>query len=141
MTADCTTLYCPRPGTVPGIFRTEEFRDGPEVDHHVTYCRECARSMHADGYFFPANEEDVAPTPELTEEELAIVERFETAPPVCLSCDQYEDTITRLLTLADDLDGFVAARGEPAKGSFDHALNMAQAAVASEIRAAVKGAA
>jgi hypothetical protein len=45
--------------------------------------------------------------------------------------------IRAVLALADDLDAFVAARGEPSKGSFDHALNLAQGAAAAEIRRAL----
>jgi hypothetical protein len=141
---DCTTLYCPRPGTVPGIFRMEIERDGEIRDHHVTYCRECARSMHADGLFFPDNEDDIADTPELSEEELAIVERFETAPPVCLSCDEAEDTIARVLALADSLEEpvFRAAvyRGERDQGR-QEGEDAERLRIAIRLRKAVKGAA
>jgi hypothetical protein len=128
----CTTLYCPRPGTVPGIFRMEIERDGEIRDHVVTYCRECARSMHADGLFFPDNEDDIADTPELSEEELAIVERFEAAPPVCLSCDEAEDTIARVLALADEFAAFGGVTGW---------YGLHYRSIAARIRAAVEGAA
>jgi hypothetical protein len=125
---DCTTLYCPRPGTVPGIFRMDE-----ERDHQVTYCYECARSMHADGLFHPANEDDVTP-PDFTDEqraklaEFGMLDEFDNPPPP--EAFDALAAVRRVMALADDLEQRYLPMSPAAGQAFD---------IAAEIRIAVEG--
>jgi hypothetical protein len=131
---DCTTLYCPRPGTVPGVFRMDEERgDSSGMDHHVTYCVDCARSMHADGLFHPANEEDVAP-PDFNDEqraklaEFGMLDEFDNPPPP--EAFDARAAVRRVMTLADELEDRYLPMSPAAGQAHD---------IAAMIRAAVEG--
>lgn len=49
MTAtECTTMGCPHPGTVAGMYWEDE-----ETFYHVVYCTECAEALKGTGEFIP----------------------------------------------------------------------------------------